>query len=126
MNRIDDPDERIYAALWLASPQSVSEHSQLYAALIRETVRDRKAPGPVVVFEDRVMPIDELVEAFTSDSEFLDAALTSARQLGIGQASMGVILFSSTGDPLWSGKAPEVGLAFVGMFLFPAADAEEH
>ena len=125
MNEGDDADERIFAALWVGSPKSIQEYCGLYDDLIHATVTDRDAPAAVIVFEDRVMPIDELVEAFSTDSEFVDAALSGAGKHSITQASMGVVLFSSTGDPLRTRRPPKDGLVFLGMCPFPAEDAEQ-
>ncbi len=122
MNEDLQLDERISAALWVGRPQSVSEHSRLYQWLISRTERPFGSPGPVVVFDDVVMPIKELVEAFTTDEAFVGSAVSHAHSRDIKEASMGVLLFAPAGSTLWRGSVPDGELTYLGTFGFPIED----
>jgi len=122
MNDEIDSDERIPAALWIGSPQNASEHSRLYQWLLSHTERPLASPSPLVMFDDLMMPVEEVVEAFSTDETFSDAAASAARKRGLTEASMGVMLFSSDGKPLWRNSAPDGELAYIGTFAFPTDD----
>ena|SRR5437870_4244428 len=117
------PDERIVAALWVGSPQTVQEHSRLYDSLKSQLLTDGSSPGPIVVFEERIMPIEELVEAFSHESVFVESAVFQARKKGIIEASMAVIFFSASGRSLWPEYPPDGDLAYLGLFAYPSDDA---
>ncbi len=117
------PDERIVAALWVGSPQTLQEHGQMYHWLLGQLRTDRSSPGPVVVFDERMMPIEELIEALSDESVFVESAVFQARKKGITEASMAVLFFSASGRSLWPDYPPEGPLAYLGLFAYPADDA---
>ena len=119
-------DDRIVAALWVGKPESVDEHVRLYDSLREQLFRDEGSPGPVLVFDERLMPIEELIESFTDHSVFCDSAVFQARKKGITEASMGVMFFTASGRSLWPDEPPEGGLVFLGLFAYPANEAYKY
>jgi hypothetical protein len=117
------PDDRIVAALWVASPQTVQEHGRMYHWLLGQLRTDPTSPGPVVVFDETIMPVEELIEALSDESAFVESAVFQARRKGITEASMAVLFFSASGRSLWPQHPPEGELAYLGLFAYPADDA---
>jgi hypothetical protein len=117
------PDARIVAALWVGSPQTVQESGRLYQWLLNHLFTDSSSPGPVEVFEERMMPIEELIEALTDESVFVESAVFQAQKKGITEASMAVLFFSASGKSLWPDYPPDGELAYLGLFAYPAYDA---
>src|SRR6266576_5667413 len=91
MQQEHHPDDRIVAALWVASPQTVQEHGRLYHWLLDQLRTDPSSPGPGVVFDETMMPIEDLIEAFSDESVFVESAVFQARKKGITEASMAVL-----------------------------------
>jgi hypothetical protein len=117
------PDDRIIAALWVGRPETVQEQSRLYNSLLRQLRTDGGSPGPVVVFEERMMPIEELIEAFTDESVFVESAVFRARKKGVTDASLGVMFFAKSGRSLWPDYPPNGDLVYLGLFAYPAGEA---
>ena len=117
------PDDRVIAALWVGRPESIEEESRLYDTLLRQLRSHGDGPGPVVVFEERMIPIEELIESFTDDSVFVESAVFQARKKGITGASAGVIFFSALGESLWPDYPPDGEFVYLGLFAFPADEA---
>jgi len=116
-------DDRIVAALWVGKPETVAEHARLYDSLLGQLLSDAGSPGPVLVFDEWMMPIEELIESFTDNSVFIDSAVFQARKKGVTEASMGVMFFTASGKALWPDEPPDGELVFLGLFAYPADQA---
>jgi hypothetical protein len=118
------PDDRVIAALWVGKPATIEEECRLYGGLLQQLHKHRGGmPGPVVVFEEAMVPIEELIECFTDDSVFIESAVFQARKKGITEASAGVIFFSASGESLWPDYPPDGEFVYLGLFAFPADEA---
>ena len=123
MGKERHPDDRIIAALWVGAPKTVHEHGSLHHSLLGKLRTDTDSPGPIVMFDEQMMPIEELVEALTDDSVFVESAAFQARKRGITEASMGVLFFTASGKSLWPDYPPDGDLTYLGLFAFPADEA---
>jgi hypothetical protein len=120
------PDERTLAALWLGSPQSVEEHTRLYQSLVEKLELEEDAPGPCLGFDDGgPVPVEELLLACSDNSLFVDSAVLAAQKRGITKATMSVLVFMPSGRPPWRDFVPDGELVYLGIFAFPAWDADE-
>lgn len=120
------PDERILAALWLGSPQSVHESGEAYRWLMEQLQLEQEAPTPCVGFDDsKRVSVEELLLGSSDNSQFVDSAVLEAKKRGITEATMSVLVFLPLGRPPWQDFAPDGVLRYIGIYAFPASDADE-
>ena len=128
MEKERHPDERIIAALWVGRPETLREFHHLRAELEKQLRIDE--PDPMVIFEERMLPIEDLVLGFTDESVFVESAVFQAQKKGIAEASLAALYFSASGRPIWRDYPPDGKLVYpngeivyLGLFAFPADDA---